>query len=134
MSKNGATLTPVRVLLMGVALMAFSLGTLPSARAGGQEQVQSDPASQATNRGPFSLINHNGQPVTDQDFLGRFLLVFFGYTHCPDVCPTDLQIMSQALDGLGRPARTGRRSSSPSIPNATRLKCWRSMYAISIRA
>jgi protein SCO1/2 len=52
--------------------------------------------------GPFSLVDHNGKPVTDRDFRGKFMLVFFGYTSCPDVCPMDLQIIAQALDELGK--------------------------------
>ena len=51
--------------------------------------------------GPFTLVNHLGQTVTDADFHGRFLLVFFGYTYCPDVCPTELQTIAQVLDILG---------------------------------
>lgn len=52
--------------------------------------------------GPFSLIDHNGAARTDRDFRGRFLLVLFGYAHCPDICPTGLQRMADALDLLGR--------------------------------
>ncbi len=51
--------------------------------------------------GPFSLIDHSGKPVTDHDFRGKFMLVFFGYTSCPDVCPMDLQIIAQAMNELG---------------------------------
>jgi protein SCO1 len=51
--------------------------------------------------GPFSLIDHTGKRVTDQDFKGRYLLVFFGYTFCPDICPSGLQVISAALDQLG---------------------------------
>jgi len=51
--------------------------------------------------GPFSLIDHHGKPITDHDFRGEFMLVFFGYTFCPDVCPTDLQVIAQTLDELG---------------------------------
>jgi len=51
--------------------------------------------------GPFSLIDQNGRTVTDQDFRGRYMLVFFGFTHCPDICPTELQVMSNALEALG---------------------------------
>lgn len=51
--------------------------------------------------GPFSLIDHNGVARTDRDFRGRFLLVFFGYAHCSDICPTGLQRMADALDLLG---------------------------------
>ncbi len=51
--------------------------------------------------GPFTLVNHLGQTVTDADFHGRFLLVFFGYTYCPDVCPTTLTTITDALGLLG---------------------------------
>lgn len=51
--------------------------------------------------GPFELTNQDGKRVTDKDFRGRYMLVFFGYTFCPDVCPTTLQLMTQALDKMG---------------------------------
>ncbi len=51
--------------------------------------------------GPFSLIDHTGKAVTDKDFRGRYMLVLFGFTFCPDVCPSGLQVMSAALDKLG---------------------------------
>lgn len=51
--------------------------------------------------GPFTLVDHTGRTVTDQDFGGRYLLVYFGFTYCPDVCPTELQTMTQAIDLLG---------------------------------
>ncbi|MBT3916013.1 MAG: SCO family protein [Rhodospirillaceae bacterium] len=49
----------------------------------------------------FSLVDHNGRSVTKADFTGKYLLVFFGYTYCPDVCPTALNDMSEVLDELG---------------------------------
>jgi protein SCO1/2 len=54
--------------------------------------------------GPFSLTDHTGRKMTDKDFLGKYMLVFFGYTYCPDLCPTELQVMSAALDKLGAKA------------------------------
>jgi cytochrome oxidase Cu insertion factor (SCO1/SenC/PrrC family) len=51
--------------------------------------------------GPFSLVDQDGRRVTEKDFLGKYMLVFFGYTYCPDVCPTELQVMTAALDQLG---------------------------------
>jgi protein SCO1 len=55
--------------------------------------------------GPFSLIGEGGKTVTDRDFRGRYMLVYFGYTHCPDICPAELQVMAQALDRLGDKAK-----------------------------
>ena len=51
--------------------------------------------------GPFTLTDHTGLKVTDKDFRGHYMLVFFGYTYCPDLCPTELQVMSAALNSLG---------------------------------
>lgn len=52
----------------------------------------------------FSLVNGSGQPVTDLTYRGSWLLVFFGYTNCPDVCPTTLNDISIAMDMLGEAA------------------------------
>jgi protein SCO1 len=58
--------------------------------------------------GPFRLTDQNGKPITDADMKGRPFLVFFGYTHCPDVCPTTLFDVSEVLRALGKDAeRTG---------------------------
>lgn len=54
--------------------------------------------------GPIKLIDQDGKPITDQDFKGHPLLVFFGYTHCPDICPTTLFEMSEVLRALGQDA------------------------------
>ncbi|KAA5614616.1 SCO family protein [Rhodovastum atsumiense] len=51
--------------------------------------------------GPFQLVDHTGKPVTDTDYRGRWMLVYFGYTFCPDICPTELQTMVTALGELG---------------------------------
>ena len=51
--------------------------------------------------GPFILTDHNGQRVSDKDFHGSFMLVYFGYSYCPDICPTNLLVMSHAVDMLG---------------------------------
>jgi protein SCO1 len=54
--------------------------------------------------GPFTLIDQNGHPVSDADFKGEPFLVFFGFTHCPDACPTTLMELSDVLDKLGSDA------------------------------
>ena len=58
-------------------------------------------AQQSSVGGPFRLTDHNGKPVTDADMKGRPFLVFFGFTHCPDVCPTALFEISEILRALG---------------------------------
>jgi len=54
--------------------------------------------------GPFRLTDETGTQVTEQSFRGRFMLVYFGFTYCPDVCPTELAKMATALDLLGERA------------------------------
>ena len=54
--------------------------------------------------GPFTLSDGSGRTVTDRDLRGHFLLVYFGYTFCPDVCPTTLTAIAAALDRLGKQA------------------------------
>ena len=56
--------------------------------------------------GPFTLTDQDGKTRTDGDFRGEFMLVYFGYTYCPDLCPTQLQAISDALEALGDKART----------------------------
>ncbi len=57
--------------------------------------------SPITIGGPFSLVAPDGTAVTDMDFHGKWMLVFFGYTNCPDTCPTTLSQIAMALDRLG---------------------------------
>jgi protein SCO1/2 len=71
-------------------------GDVPAAPSAGGVQM---PQGLALG-GPFTLTDHTGRTVTERDFAGRFLLVYFGFTYCPDVCPTELGIIASALDAL----------------------------------
>jgi protein SCO1/2 len=51
--------------------------------------------------GPFTLTDQNGATRSDKDFRGKIMLIYFGYTYCPDACPTTLQAISQTLDMIG---------------------------------
>ena len=51
--------------------------------------------------GPFRLTDQSGRVVTDTDFAGRYMLIYFGFANCPDICPTELQTMGNAVDALG---------------------------------
>ena len=51
--------------------------------------------------GPFALVDHTGRLRSDTEFRGKLMLIYFGYTYCPDVCPTDLVAIAQAIDSLG---------------------------------
>jgi cytochrome oxidase Cu insertion factor (SCO1/SenC/PrrC family) len=56
--------------------------------------------------GPFTLTDQNGKPRRDIDFRGKLMIVYFGYTFCPDVCPADLMSITQALEALGPTAES----------------------------
>jgi protein SCO1/2 len=58
-------------------------------------------SGQAQVGGPFRLTDQNGKSVSDRDFRGRYMLIYFGYSFCPDVCPTTLQVMADAIGKLG---------------------------------
>lgn len=51
--------------------------------------------------GPFTLTDHTGKPVTDQDYEGQYRLIYFGFTYCPAICPTELQRINNVLKDLG---------------------------------
>ncbi|HWW65550.1 MAG TPA: SCO family protein [Sphingomonadaceae bacterium] len=62
-----------------------------------QQGPKEGPLAGAAIGGPFSLIDQNGKPVRDTDFAGQYRLIYFGYTFCPDACPTDLQALMQGF-------------------------------------
>lgn len=95
-------LTLVLVVLTGLVVGAVAaLAVFPEARARLMPSAGVKVMGQALIGGPFTLTDHTGKRVTDQDFRGRNMLVFFGFTLCPDVCPSALQVVSAALDKLG---------------------------------
>jgi protein SCO1/2 len=66
-----------------------------------QNPVSGVLSGQPANGGPFQLVDTRGRIVTDKDFLGAPVIIYFGYTFCPDLCPTELQTLSAARDRLG---------------------------------
>jgi len=84
-------------LVLCGAIILLAMGPLSS----GGPQV-------AAIGGPFQLINQDGKTATDQDFRGRPFLAFFGFTHCPDVCPTTLFEVSEIFRNLGADADRAR--------------------------
>ncbi len=66
------------------------------------------PIAMSTVGGPFRLVDQNAKPITEQDFKGQPFLVFFGFTHCPDVCPTTLFEVSEIFRALGPEAKNLR--------------------------
>jgi protein SCO1/2 len=79
-------------LVVGLLLMFWAMG--------GVSKV----AQPAAIGGPFQLTDQHGKTVTDRDLKGRPTLIFFGYTHCPDVCPTSLFEISEVLRAMGKDA------------------------------
>jgi protein SCO1 len=89
-------LVPLIGLFIGVALLAAALvltfRSVPETRP-------------SAVGGPFALVSHEGRTVTERDVLGAPYLVFFGFTHCPDVCPTKLFEISEVLRATGERGR-----------------------------
>jgi protein SCO1/2 len=79
-------------LVVGLVVVLWLLGGLRGATA------------PAAIGGPFQLTDQTGQTVTEKSLVGRPTIIFFGYTHCPDVCPTSLFEMSEVLRAMGKDA------------------------------
>lgn len=102
----------IRLLLWFAATTAVAVfgalyiaGLMNPEPAGEEEKLRTaDEIAREIVTGEFSLIDHRGVPVTDEDFRGSWPLVFFGYTHCPDVCPTALGTVGIIMDELGADA------------------------------
>ena len=79
-------------LAVGLLVMTWAMGGLKNV------------AAPAAIGGPFQLTDQAGESVTDQNLKGRPTLIFFGFTHCPDVCPTSLFEISEVLKAMGKDA------------------------------
>ena len=99
---NESMLSPpgARLLLLAVLLVGACTGQTPEA----------PPLQGATMGGPFTLTDQNGRRVSDTAFADKYRLVYFGFTHCPDVCPTDMQVLGAGLRRFeaSDPARAAR--------------------------
>ena len=84
-------------LLAAIALLALVLGYLVAALISPSPPL-SQPTQTLSLDGSFNLIDEAGQPVTQDSYEGKFKLVYFGFTYCPDVCPMQLEVVSHALD------------------------------------
>ncbi len=88
----------VGLLIVGLLVGRFYFG--PDSQSAGEPVTTTSPLI----GGAFTLVDQNGETVTDETFKGRYMLVYFGYTFCPDVCPTALNRNSEAMDLLGERA------------------------------
>ena len=98
----------MRGRFLTVIVAGFLIGALAGAAALIVTRAPTGPEVATTGTaligGPFTLVGRDGKIVTDRAFRGKYMLVFFGFTHCPDICPAELQVMAAALDELGRKA------------------------------
>jgi cytochrome oxidase Cu insertion factor (SCO1/SenC/PrrC family) len=99
-----------RSIIIGIAGAALGLAAavalLPDVRERLLPSVGQQVSGKALVGGAFTLTDNTGKRVTDQDFRGKYMLVFFGYTSCPDICPAGLQLMAGALEKLGAKAQS----------------------------
>jgi cytochrome oxidase Cu insertion factor (SCO1/SenC/PrrC family) len=79
------------MLIAAAAIAVYALMSQPPLRSVGTPDVG----------GPFTMVDHSGQTVSEKTYLGKPMLLFFGFTYCPDVCPTELQVMAAALESMG---------------------------------
>ncbi|MEZ5933105.1 MAG: SCO family protein [Alphaproteobacteria bacterium] len=87
--------------LLGIVFFAFSVFWHDDGRAG---QTSSSSSSSALIKSDFELVDQTGSPIADEDFKGSWQLVFFGFTYCPDICPTTLDTVSAVMEALGSDA------------------------------
>ncbi|MFZ3034546.1 MAG: SCO family protein [Parvibaculum sp.] len=105
--KRLSSFSPTLVLLFllavaaGAAVWLWSAGDKVTVQSEAGQTGQASGTGTPSIGGPFTMTDQTGRRVTDKDFAGKYMLIYFGFTFCPDVCPTELQVMSGALDELG---------------------------------
>jgi len=88
------------VLVLGIAVVLLLAGIFGYSLNRSFTVVDEVSGGKALVGGPFQLVNQDGAAVTEKDYLGQNLLVYFGFTYCPDVCPTELAKIGAAVDML----------------------------------
>ena len=92
------------VLLSGIVLVwknYFKPESFSENGMGKREEIKVQNVGVPQIGGPFVLVNQDGKTVSEADFKGKYMLVYLGYTYCPDVCPTSLTVMEDALNMIG---------------------------------
>jgi len=116
-----ATVAIVLMVAVGGAWLVSSL--LPQQSATGEALLKSE----------FDLIDHRGKTVSHEDLKGRWQLVFFGFTFCPDICPTALSNVTTVLEGLGEEADQITPLFITVDPERDTPRSWPTMSPTSIR-
>lgn len=92
----------ILVVVVGLIIgAAAAIAVFPGARQALIPSSGPITSGKALVGGPFTLTDDTGKRVTDKDYRGRHMLVFFGFTSCPDICPAGLQLISAAIENLG---------------------------------
>ena len=91
-------------LALACVLFSAPIAANETAEPSATELIEGLLSGRAPVGGPFELTDQTGHRRTDADFQGKLVVLYFGYTYCPDVCPTELQSISLALDKLGAAA------------------------------
>jgi protein SCO1/2 len=91
-------------LALACVLFSAPITANEAAEPSASELIEGLLSGRAPVGGPFELTDQTGHRRTDADFRGKLVVLYFGYTYCPDVCPTELQSISLALDKLGTAA------------------------------
>ncbi len=93
---------PIFFVPLAISAALIMLLALSSTLKDGPAPAPANPM--AAIGGPFELINQDGETVTHESFKGKYMLVFFGFTHCPDICPLAMQIMASTFEEMGKKA------------------------------
>jgi protein SCO1/2 len=106
MPGSGARALLVIAFLFGAGVLFCAVATAAEEQPAAAQMMDDLMYGRGAVGGPFTLTDHTGRKRSDSEFRGRLMVVYFGYTYCPDVCPADLMAITQALDALG-PAAGG---------------------------
>lgn len=101
-SKYNISWKTVSVTFIGAASLIGFIFFLNERKAQNRRKLQRAAVGKMAIGGPFSLITHEKKSVTDKDFRGQWLLIYFGFTHCPDICPEELEKLAEVTDSLNK--------------------------------
>ena len=102
-----------RLPLVALVLIAVIIAAIAGLWLLKPDQAPQGNLSGADVGGPFALVDETGRAVTDQSFAGKWRLIYFGFTYCPDICPTDTAKMAEALRIFGKEHPQGMRRLVP---------------------